>query len=361
MEEYETLVAMDEDELLEKTAEVMLDKAGLTVLDAARLALELREALPVEQPVESPLQLCRHVIRLGTTALVQELQSITFRDAVEKSLLNRAGRRSRTLAEIRQFSRRILRHYPDIADTPVRSITPELCRRIITGSFPTLPMQRKARRLLHAIFSFCMRHGWCAGNPASAVDIAPVQEKPIEALTMVQVRRLLATARRKEHLPCAGAVGLMLWAGIRPVELTRLRWEDVDLGHRVVTIEARHSKTGGARHVTLHSVLLRWLRETVPFRLPHAHIVPTSWIRRWRALRVAAGFNEWNPDALRHTFASYHLKYFADLKALQIDMGHADTQLLRTRYLGMRGVTSEGALEFWGKSKADKEACTPNA
>ncbi len=334
---------------LETTAGILLDRSGLSVLDAARLALELREVVPPDTAESlSPMALCRHVIHLGAEAYAQEARTVSFREAVEKSLQSRAERRNRTLAEIRQCCRRILRSHPELADMPVRRISPECCRELISQTYRTPPMQRKARRLLHGIFAFSLRHGWCSCNPVAAVDIPPVREKTVEVLSLAQVRRLLATVRRAEHLPCAPAVGLMLWAGIRPTELTRLRWEDVHVQDRVITIDARHAKTGGARQVTLYPVLIRWLRETAPFRLPRAFIVPRAWVRRWRLLRLAAGFNDWHPDALRHTFASYHLKHFRDYKALQIDMGHADIQLLRTRYLGMRGITSEGAAAFWG-------------
>ncbi len=343
---------MDERKInLDVTAESMLDRAGFSMLDVTRLALELREVVSDSPIHTTPVGFCRQVIRMGTRAYSHDTRTVSFREAVERSLQSRASRRGRTLAEIRQCCRRLLRNYPELAEMPVRGITSDYCREIIQGSYPTLPMQRKARRLLHGIFAFSQRHGWCAVNPTAAVDIPQVIEKPIAALTIQEVRRLLATTRRKEHLPCAAAVGLMLWAGIRPVELTRLHWEDVNVQARIITVEARHSKTGGARHVTLYPILIRWLRETAPYRLPRALIVPTSWVRRWRALRVAAGFKDWHPDTLRHTFASYHLKHFANLNTLQIDMGHADSQLLRTRYLGMRGITAEGANEFWGKSR----------
>ncbi len=345
---------MDEHETnLWTSAEVLLNGTGLSVLDAARLALELQELMSPVLPAHlSPMVFYRHIIRLGAETYALESRTVSFREAVEKSLLSRAGRRNRTLSEIRQCCRRLLRSHPELADMPVRRITPEFCRELIMGVYRTPSTQRKARRLLHGIFAFCQRHGWSASNPVAAVDMPTVWEKQVEVLTIRQVRRLLVTARLPEHVACAPAVGLMLWAGIRPTELTRLTWDDVHVEDRVITIEARHAKTGGARQVSLYPVLVSWLRETAPFRLPKALIIPRAWVRRWRALRLAAGFDNWHPDALRHTFASYHLKYFRDYRTLQIDMGHADAQLLRTRYLGMRGITSESAEEFWGKRRS---------
>ncbi len=338
------------DEEFRKIVGILLDGSGLSVLDAVRLALELWESFPASPAAPRPtISHCRQVIRLGAEAYASESRTVSFRVAVEQSLISRAGRRGRTLAEIRQCCRRLLRVHPELAEMPVRRISSELCRELIEEVYNTPATRRKARCLLHGIFEFCRRRGWCAVNPLVAVDVPDVCEKPVNVLNIAQVRRLLDVCRMPEHLPCAAAVGIMLWAGIRPTELTRLRWSDVRMDDRVITIDARHSKTGGARQVTLYPALMRWLREVAPFRFPSAYIVPRAWVRRWRNLRLAAGFCDWNPDALRHTFASYHLKYFGDYKALQIDMGHVDMQLLRTRYLGMKGITAEGAAEFWGK------------
>ncbi len=342
----------DDENNLEKLAETLLMGTGLSVLEASRMALELHEMLLQWHPSPRvPVPIYRHVIQLGVDAYAQCGRTVTFREAVEKSLQSRAGRRFRTLSEIRQCCRRLLRTHPELADMLVRQIEPDYCRELVMEVFHTPSTQRKARRLLHGIFSFCMRHGWCTSNPATGVDIPQVQENRVDVLDLKQVRCLLAAARRAEHLPCAPALGLMLWAGIRPTELTRLRWEDVHWEDKVITVEARHSKTGGARQVTLHPILARWLSETAPYRLPRSFIVPRAWVRRWRALRQSAGFDTWHPDTLRHTYASYHLKHFQDYRTLQVDMGHADTQLLRTRYLGMRGITARGAAIFWGERR----------
>ncbi len=331
----------------EIAAEVLLEKTGLSLLDMARIVLELSEELPEELRSLTP-SICRRVFRLGLEALRKEDHTVTFREAVEKSLLSRADRRPRTISEINQFCRRLVRQNPNLAEMPMRGISSDMCRSLIMNTYYTPSTRRKARRLLHAVFAFSLRHGWCAANPVQAVDVPSVCEKTVHVLTMDEIRRLLTTVRRPEHRPCAPAIGFMLWAGIRPTEITRLRWKDIHLDDKTITLEPEHTKTGGARQVTLHPVLIKWLQETARFRLADAHIIPASWVRRWHALRVAAGFDTWHPDALRHTYASYHLKYFRNLPQLQLEMGHANIQLLRTRYLGMRGLTRHLAEEFWG-------------
>ena len=60
---------------------------------------------------------------------------------------------------------------------------------------------------------------------------------------------------------------------------------------------------------------------------------PPCWAQHWSRLHRAAGFSRWQPDVLRHTFASHHLAHFRSYAALQLEMGHRSAELLRTRYV----------------------------
>ena len=79
----------------------------------------------------------------------------------------------------------------------------------------------------------------------------------------------------------------------------------------------------------------------------YGHSLPRNWNRRWQALRRAAGFSHWVPDVLRHTFATYHACTFRNLPALQCEMGHSSTALLRTRYVNTTAIAPRDARRFW--------------
>ncbi|MBQ5666074.1 MAG: hypothetical protein IIV41_09460, partial [Akkermansia sp.] len=125
-----------------------------------------------------------------------------------------------------------------------------------------------------------------------------------------------------------------------------LTWAQVDLRERAIYILPRHSKTGGARRVTIHRPLQRILKSHK--RAENEKICPRNWLLHWRKLRRASGWRsgrKWPQDALRHTFASYHLSHFRSYAELQVEIGHRDSALLRTRYVDQRGV--RGAARFW--------------
>ena len=100
--------------------------------------------------------------------------------------------------------------------------------------------------------------------------------------------------------------------------------------------QAPQSGKGGARCVTIHPPLARILRNTQ--KADQELICPPNWQRLWAGLHKAADFTHWQPDVLRHTFATHHLATFRSYTELQLEMGHRSTDLLRTRYVAMEGL-----------------------
>ena len=332
-----------------QVAEHLLGDMPLSPTDATRLILELIEGSPQVKASENQELLghCREVIQLGLRAHEEVSSTVSFEEAVRLACAHKVGVRERTLTEVMQITRRVMRICPEWGNMGVRQIDATLCQQTIEKTFRTVPTQKKAKRVLHAIFAHALRNGWCSSNPLDLVTLPPHRESPIHALHIKQILALLETSLQPEHYLCAPALGILLWTGVRPYELTRLRRSNINFEDRVITVPAAHSKTGGARQVTIHPPLYHWLRKHLRYNLPDAPIVPRAWVIRWTRLRRAAGFDTWVPDILRHTYASYHLKYFCNLQVLQVEMGHGSLELLRTRYLGMENVSMRAAKIFW--------------
>ena len=129
---------------------------------------------------------------------------------------------------------------------------------------------------------------------------------------------------------------LMLYCGIRPTEVSRVDSErDIDWENQRVVVRPSTSKTGGGRVVPLRKA------DTITVRT-----IPHCWKERWHALRHAAGWHRehvWQPDACRHTFATYHAAHFRNFAELQMEMGHRDSTLLRTRYVYACGNAQDNA------------------
>lgn len=339
------------------------DRSGgsaLNAADAARLVANICEITRLKLPHEvCSAALLTRIFDMGADAYEDATHSEAFGVAVEQFLLQKRDLRPDSYREYRAVMRRILRCSPEVETRSVRSLGAEACLRMITAAYNTASTVDKARRLLHCFFRYAMQRNWCRENPVALMWVRKRKELPIAVLNLDEICRLLRTVAQPEHRPCAATIGLMLWCGLRPTEVTRLNWSEVDLEDRVVRVSRRVSKTGGARLVSIQPVLLRWLRRFRPESPANPAVAPTNWTRRWHRLRAAADLLPWQADALRHTFASYHLRHFDDIHKLQKEMGHSTAQLLFSRYLNMGNVTRKAAADFWNMpvfSKMERQA-----
>lgn len=327
----------------EETALYLLKKSGLHIVDAARLVLELVERSGAAGAGGQSMARLRRAVELGVRAVRQEEHSVPFAEAVAHTQRVKRHLAPRTQGDIAYYMRRLMRDVPWLAGRALRSLTPQECREALQKSFPTASQQRKARAILSGVFSVGRRCGWCGENPVQLVETPHVQEQEIEPLQLEQVKQLVHTAQEPAHRAALPALGLMLHAGVRPQELTRLSWHDIDMEERELCLAARHTKTGGARHIPLSQPLLGMLAQ----HRGRGRICPPNWKSRWQRLRRAAGFAHWVPDVLRHTFASYYIKHHRDMATLQMCMGHRDQRLLMSRYINLRGITRHRAAAFW--------------
>lgn len=310
----------------------------LSGADAERLVLDAVERLGAEgRGRRETIGLVKRVIELGVAAVAAEAETESFERAAWASVEARQGRRPSTVRDLRLYVRRMLR-VEGVAGRPLRAMTVKECRALLRSAFSgSVHSYRKGRAILHSIFAYGMRQEWCDANPVDRIEVPPVREQPIEPLRPEEAGRLLRTAETGGHRAMRFSLHLMLHCGLRPAEVKRLQpGRDILWDEQQVVVRPSVSKTGGGR--------------MVPLRRPHGLrreecTIPVNWEQRWRALRKAAGFSRWVPDVCRHTFASYHAAFFRNLAALQLEMGHRDLGLLRSRY--MVPVLRRDAELFW--------------
>lgn len=330
-------------------AEYLLQGQPITATAAARVILEGIEALGNHLDPERALHTLRCCMQRGVRQLLAEKSSLPFGEAVRQTLSNARDCSPRTIQDFRQCMNRLMQTHAGLERTPLNQLEADTCARALSQAFGTPVRRKKARACLSKLFSTGIRRGWCEENPVARIEVPRVQEKQIAPLRLPEIRRLLDTARQPKHRPCEAALGLMLFAGVRPQEVTRLHWEDIDMEELEIIVPPRHSKTGGGRHIPICPFLKRLLHPHHRARQNHSPICPPNWSNRWRALRKEAGFTHWQQDILRHTYASYHAKAFHNLAALQLYMGHRDVSLLLTRYVNMKGLKRRDAEQFWKK------------
>jgi integrase len=196
------------------------------------------------------------------------------------------------------------------------------------------------RRRLATLFSFSVGRRWAAFNPVAQTAHARETAAEPGILTPAELKQLLGAAG-PETLPywALGALG-----GLRSAELCRLSWEDISWTHGHVEVPALKSKTGRERRlIPLRPALKRIL---APYRGRTGPLVPEAALRyRLNADRAGLG-RPWPPNALRHSFASYHLARFRNAPALALELGHRNPDTLFRHYRSL--VTAKAARAWWG-------------
>lgn len=220
---------------------------------------------------------------------------------------------------------------------------------------------------LRTVFEWARENGVVSSNPCRAVKRATIEDAEIEILSPHECGRLLVRASRsprrgyfcgEDFSPLLPYVVLGLFCGIRPEELQRMRWDEVDIEEKTAIVMGRSAKTRQRRVVDISANAAKWL-ELIPARERQGKITAPNFRRKWIRLRRAAGFRvklkeeatapgklrPWPHDALRHTFATMHYAYHRNEMLLQTQMGHSSGAMLFQHY---RAVASKRvASTFW--------------
>lgn len=183
-------------------------------------------------------------------------------------------------------------------------------------------------------------------------------------LTLQQTEALLLASLKPKNRACALPVGMMLWAGIRPCELARIRWIDFAFPDNCIIVSTERSWDECARLAPIHPILVEWMYFIKPICLRIAPIIPRSWARRWRRLRMEAGLGDWTGEGLRHTFAVYHDRYFHDGLRLQQEIGANGRTVRKMLDAASPDVTQAEAKIYWEsmvRRIAEKDASAARA
>jgi len=319
----------------------ILKGTGVSIIDAARFVRNILDSKTSDFKL-SDVQYCSKVVQVGVKNI--RTKEMSFESGFELYYESKKQYlRPDSLRDIRTIGKRLIRFNSKFAKLNFSELTRSECEDWLVLSFHTPSQFNKARAMLHALFQFALRREWCDKNPIKFIERKKIIEKEIKPLTLEEVKHLLRNAKFQN---CLAVVGLMMYAGIRPREAKRLEWNDIDLEDNSIRVRSQCSKTGGVRHVeicpNLKNILMNSNKET-------QRICPKNWNTKWQIIRNRTGFKGcWVQDILRHTYASFHAKYYKDLSRLQLNMGHHDISLLRSRYVNMSGISFCSAKQFFG-------------
>jgi integrase/recombinase XerD len=220
----------------------------------------------------------------------------------------------------------------------VRAYLTELSQRGMAGS--SMARRLSAIRQFHR---FVYLEGGRPDDPTQTVD-GPRRQRPLpRLLDQTEIEALIAAARERAHAPGLRLVAILelLYAsGLRASELVALPLSALAADHRFVVVRGKGGKerlvpVGRAAgkalraYLAVRTAFLRPGRGSpflFPSRARQGHLTRQRLAQLLRELAPEAGLDPTriSPHVLRHAFASHLLAGGADLRAVQLMLGHAD-------------------------------------
>jgi site-specific recombinase XerD len=195
-------------------------------------------------------------------------------------------------------------------------------------------------------YRWAEREGLAAVNPASLAWAPKVPRAEPRPASAVAVADCLEVGRLEERL----AVALMAFAGLRCVEVSRLRCGDIDLGDGIIWVEG---KGGRRRFVFINRELRPWLAALdgshpaapVYVGLAGRAVTPATVSARIGAHTRAAG-HQVTAHQFRHYYATRLYERCGDVLAVKLQMGHASTSTTEVYTRVAREKVRAAALMF---------------
>lgn len=227
---------------------------------------------------------------------------------------------------------------------------------------------KRVQSVLRSIYKYAVANDITDVNLARDIPTVKVEDKPVEALSLEDARRLLSGLSGE----CLMVARIQLSAGLRIGEVLALRWQDVDLGGTPPTVTVNGTavkaqepgftrgqpKTKNSLRTipvpeALADALRVWRDEHVP-----AHATTTGWAtpeallfpdtrggvqdpnnyrRRWHAQVAKVGFKGLKPHVLRKT-ASTLIERTHGAAAAAETLGDTEA-VARKHYIARRELT----------------------
>ena len=193
---------------------------------------------------------------------------------------------------------------------------------------------------LRNFFRFLVKEGQLEGDPTAEVDAPQIGHSLPKHLSAEEVEKLLAQpdASTPQGLRDKAMLELLYATGMRVSELVDLRWEDLEPDLGIVRCRGKGSKVRlipvGKSALRAVEAYVRNARQKLAKgrEVPYLFLNPRSgrlsrvgfWMLIRRYGRVAGIASPLAPHVVRHSFATHLLERGADLRSIQLMLGHSD-------------------------------------
>jgi integrase len=316
--------------------ESMLKAHGLRLLDAVRDFLAAREHLRAFPAV--PLaEAAEHYAAL----LTDRLKSWTVNEGAE-NWIQSLTQKPRSSSYLWDVGQRLTRFRDTFGTRSMADVTTADVDAWVNALGVGPQTVRNFLTIMGSMFSYAVKQGRSPRNPVVNVERPDVMRDEPGILTPKQFTKLL------NELPddAVPYVVLSAFAGLRPMEVRRLQWQDINFKTGLITVKSGTSKTKRRRTVPMMDNLRAWLQPLAKEEGPVVELADlTIRQKRLKPARERAGLKVWPHDCLRHSAASYWLQIEGDAARVALWLGHSQ-EVLHQHYKGLLSDPADAAAWF---------------
>jgi len=241
--------------------------------------------------------------------------------------------------DLKSFSEWLEKQHLNLLEVSREQITRYLSHRLGLG----VKARSTARMLscLRSLYRYLLRENQLSEDPTLRVDNPKLGRPLPDSLTELDVEKLLAAPDLDTAIGIRDRTMLevLYGCGLRVSELVKLRLSEVNMRQGVVRIVG---KGGKERLVPMGEEAMDWItlfmrqarNEMLKANLHEDTLFPSNrggamtrqafWYRIKAHARSASIGRKLSPHTLRHAFATHLLNHGADLRVVQLLLGHSD-------------------------------------
>tara|TARA_B100001057_G_scaffold495377_1_gene594277 strand:+ start:16139 stop:17035 length:897 start_codon:yes stop_codon:yes gene_type:complete len=226
-----------------------------------------------------------------------------------------------------------------ISDTPV-NCRKETIRSYLYNNLSNKKSRSQARSIsaIRSFFNYLIFEGYIKKSPISDIELPRLEKKLPEVLTELEIEKLIKSINIKENFGQRNRaiVEVLYGTGMRVSELVNLKLSNIFFKENIIKIIGKGNKE---RFVPLGILASNEIREYLKIRdnlIIDSKFSDIVFLNRYgRGLTrsmifkiISDGYKriglnkKISPHTLRHSFATHLLKNGADLRTIQIILGH---------------------------------------
>jgi len=271
-----------------------------------------------------------------------------------KIYLNDHAHRKRSLRADKSRMKALIQHFKN---RDMREITRLDIERFVSSRLNANNTESTCNRylaLLKAMLNIAIGEGYLERNPTKGIKLFSERKVVKERIISPEEESKLMA---ESSLTLRSVLKIMLNAGLRPSEVFNLKWNNVDLSQRVLTVD--ETKDDEVRHIPLNKVLydeLNSLRQIANhnryvFSNPKTGRPITTVKTAFKAACRRAGLNGIRLYDCRHTFASRLIQNGCDIETVRALLGHSDIRVTM-RYAHSTDTVKRAAVDLLNPKRA---------